>query len=78
VEVKPPGPLHDQVVVLLVFAVSVAVVPTHTGPLFVAPEEDGPVTTETDAAVTLALVHPVPGYVTDTLYMPAEAVDGTV
>jgi hypothetical protein len=41
VEVKPAGPLHDHAVASLELAVSVTLPPTHIGPLFVAPVEEG-------------------------------------
>jgi hypothetical protein len=47
-EVNPPGPVHDQAEALEEFAVSVRDVPAHTGPLLVAPEEDGTAFTVTE------------------------------
>ena len=50
-EVKPDGPVHDHAVASVELAESVAVPPTHIGPLLVAPVDDGiALTVTTDIA----------------------------
>ena len=48
VELKLLGPVHDQAVALLEFALSVTVPPLQIGPLLVAPLEVGTALTVTD------------------------------
>lgn len=54
------GPVHDQALALLELAESVAVPPTHMGPLFVAPVEDGMVLTVTVVVYTVDGLQPDP------------------
>ena len=58
---NPPGPVHDHAVVPVELANNVAVPPAHTGPLLVAPVEDGPALTVTAVVYTVAELQPLPG-----------------
>ena len=55
-----PGPVHDHEVALLELAFSVADVPVHTTPLFVAPVDDGTGFTVTVVVYTVDGLQPLP------------------
>lgn len=64
-EVKPEGPVQDQADASLELAVSVAVPPTHIGPLLVAPVEEGVGLTVTEVVYTVAGEQPEPLLLTE-------------
>jgi hypothetical protein len=59
-EVKPEGPLHDHAIASLELEESVTVPPTHIGPLFVAPVDDGTGLTVTVVVYTVVGEQPIP------------------
>ena len=59
-EVYPEGPLQDHADASLELAVSVAVPPTHIGPLLVAPVEEGVGLTVAEVVYTVAGEQPDP------------------
>ena len=69
-DVKPEGPLQVHSVAPLELALSVAVPPTHTGPLFVAPVDDGTGFTVTVVVYTVVGAHPDPVLLTVSEYVP--------
>ena len=59
-ELNPSEPTQDQAVALLELSLKVAVAPTHIGPSFVAPVEDGTGLTVTVVVYTVTGEHPIP------------------
>lgn len=63
-EVNPPGPVHDHDVALLEFAFNVTVPPMQTGPLLVAPVDEGIGLTTTVVVYADDEPQPLPGLLT--------------
>ena len=69
VELYPPGPIHDQDVAFVEFALSVTVPPAHTGPLLVGPAELGTGFTTSVVVYMLDELHALPGLLTTSEYV---------